>query len=114
MRSKVTRLACYSGQILALLVLASCGRDIPECPKCKVYKGDSTREALVREQDKEYIYANTPEFDKMLGVTEEGMEAFIDTYINGCKEWYKFAGSVKAKKSNVYKRNKKQLKKYFR
>ncbi len=97
-------------KFVILLILFSCGnKKIPECKECKIYIGDSQKSALVREQDEEYIYANTEEFNNMIGMTSEGFTAFVDTYINGCKTW-------KTKKLNnkTLKMNLEQIKKLLK
>jgi hypothetical protein len=99
--------------IISLLFLSGCGPDeIPECEKCKIYIGDSSREAMVREQDQEFIYANSEQFDSMIGMTDEGFTAFVDTYINGCKEWK--TRTKKTRKTKVYKRNIEQIKRMIK
>lgn len=42
---------------------------------------------MERKQDNEIIYADTPEFDGMIGMTHADFQSFVDTYIGGCKEW---------------------------
>jgi hypothetical protein len=97
-------------KLLILLTFISCGnKKIPECKECKIYIGDSQKGALVREQDQEYIYANTEEFNNMIGMTDKGFTAFVDTYINGCKKWKTDKLNNKTLKMNL-----KQIKKLFK
>lgn len=95
---------------LSLFVIVSCGKKpIPACPKCKIYAGDSSQGAVVRAQDNEVIYANDPEFDNMVAMSAEGFKAFVQTYVYGCRQW-KTRRLTPAIKSDVYRKNKPQLK----
>jgi hypothetical protein len=42
---------------------------------------------MVRAQENEQIYCDTPEFDDMVGFRTADFKSFVDTYIGGCKEW---------------------------
>lgn len=42
---------------------------------------------MERKQDNEVIYADSPDFDNMIGMTGEDFASFVDTYVNGCAQW---------------------------
>ena len=93
--------------IVLLFIFTGCGKNIPQCPECKIYTGDSSIGAMVRAQDNEKIYADDPKFDQMKAFTDDGFKAFVNTYVNGCKTWKK---GIKLNES-VIKQNLPQLKK---
>lgn len=49
--------------------------------------GDSSTRAMVRAQENELIYCDTPEFNDMVGFRTADFKSFVDTYIGGCKTW---------------------------
>lgn len=73
--------------LMLLFLLSACGSTIPRCPKCEVYTGDSRDGSLVRKQDGKKIPVESPAFNQVKAFTDEGFEAFIKTYVNGCKSW---------------------------
>lgn len=104
--------AAKSSLYILLFLLVSCGNEIPSCEKCKIWATDSNSGSIKRAQDNQEIFATDPEFDNFKCMSDEALEAFVDTYINGCKEWRR--ETVPLRENEAFRQNKKQLKKVLK
>lgn len=93
---------------LFFILISSCN-DIPDCPECKVYAGNSDARSVERRQDNEEIQCASPKFDEMLCFTNDGFTAFVETYINGCRQW-----NTRRTNKRFWKRNEIQLKRLLK
>lgn len=72
---------------LMLFSMVACKQKIPDCPECKVWATDAENQTISRSQDNLLYKTSDPEFNDFICMRDVGFQAFVSTYINGCKEW---------------------------
>lgn len=93
---------------IIVIFLSSC-RSIPRCDDCKVYAGNSENMSVDRAQENEQIRCESPKFDEMLCFTQDGFQAFVETYINGCARW-----DTRKRSLQFFRDNETQLKRFYK
>lgn len=77
------------GTSLFIMGASSCSTPFPTW-EGKIYAGSFSDRAMVRKQANEYVYADKPEFNELMGMKwkgDDGFEGFYRTYVLGCEKW---------------------------